>query len=71
MIKLEYDVKSTGVRVSFVVYDGVHSNASQAESLDALCKQGRSELNGSIMVPQNRETLALIKALLDYMGETI
>lgn len=65
MIKLEYDVNTAGVRVSFVLRDGPKSS-DVLNAFDAVL--GRSE-GGKKIIPQTVETLDTVMRILEAARE--
>ncbi len=65
MIKLEYDVNTAGVRVSFVFHDGHKSLESPNDSFKCL---GRIE-DGKKIIPQTVETLDVVMQMLKMAQE--
>lgn len=61
MIRLEYDVQTAGVRVSFVVRD----RAVSMPSMDDLLKQGES-VGDKWLVAQNLDTMKVLIKMLNY-----
>lgn len=64
MIKLEYDVNTSGTRVSFVIRDGMTS-CETCMSPDTFSKLGRRE-GDTYVIPQTPETLSIIAAMVKH-----
>jgi len=69
MIKLEYDVNTSGTRVSFVVKDSDNSLDIISEAYRKLYEYGESQ-SGYWDVPQNAETLGLVHTILKALKES-
>jgi hypothetical protein len=68
MIRLEYDPPTAGTRVSFVVRD---SEEGVSVNSFALLLRGRNAGPGIWTVPQNNETLDVVKSLLEHVREGV
>jgi hypothetical protein len=66
VIKLEYDVNTSGTRVSFVVRDNDCSIQAVYDALDELAQDSNSEWK----VPQNKKTLGLVAILIKQLEDS-
>lgn len=67
MIKLEYDINTSGTRVSFVIKDEDGSKQAVADASHALCCARDSD--GDVI--QNKENLRLLASIIEQLRESM
>ena len=68
MIRLEYDVPTSGVRISFVLRDSHMSLKSVGPiNLMDFVNGGTSHPDGSRTMPQNKKNLEVLQFMLNYL----